>query len=43
MSYDHLRVFSCRVFMHILKDEKSKFDSKTTECIFLGYKNGEFG
>jgi hypothetical protein len=42
MYYDHLTVFGCRVFVHILKDERSKFDSKTNECIFLGYRNGEF-
>jgi hypothetical protein len=29
--------------VHILKDERSKLDSKTNECIFLGNENGEFG
>jgi hypothetical protein len=43
VSYDHLRVFGCRAFVHIPKDERSKLDSKTKECIFLGYGNGEFG
>jgi hypothetical protein len=42
-SYDHLRVFGCRAFVHIPKDERSKLDSKTKECIFLGYGNGQFG
>jgi hypothetical protein len=41
--YDHLRVFGCRIFVHMHKDERSKLDSKTKECIFLGYENGEFG
>ena len=27
--YDHLRVFGCKAFVHILKDEKSKLDVKT--------------
>jgi hypothetical protein len=43
ISYDHLRVFGCRVFVHIPKDERSKLDSKTNECIFMGYGNCELG
>jgi hypothetical protein len=43
VSYDHLRVFGCRAFVHIPNDERSKLDSKINECIFLGYENGEFG
>jgi hypothetical protein len=43
MSYDNLKVFDCRAFVHIPKDKRSKFNSKTNECIFLGYENGEFG
>jgi hypothetical protein len=43
ISYDHLRVFSCRTFVHIPNDERSKLDSKTKECIFLGYGNDKFG
>lgn len=43
ISYDYLKVFSCRTFVHIPKDKKSKLDSKTKECIFFGYENGEFG
>ncbi|KAJ0020875.1 hypothetical protein Pint_32538 [Pistacia integerrima] len=30
-------------FVHIPKDERSKLDLKTRECIFLGYGNDEFG
>jgi hypothetical protein len=41
--YDHLRLFGCKAFVHILKDERSTLDSKTKKCIFLGYENGEFG
>ena len=43
VSYDHLRVFSCRAFVHIPKDERSKLDPKAKECIFLGYGHEEFG
>ena len=28
VSYDHLRVFGCREFVHIPKDERSKLDFK---------------
>jgi hypothetical protein len=43
VSYDHLRVFGCRNFVHISKDKRLKFDSNTNECIFLGYENDELG
>lgn len=43
VSYDHLRVFGCRAFVHIPKDERSKLDDKSKQCIFLGYAHGEFG
>ena len=43
VSYDHLRVFGCRAFVHIPKDERSKLDIKAKPCIFLGYGHEEFG
>ena len=43
VSYDHLRVFGCRAFVHIPKDERSKLDVKAKSCIFLGYGHEEFG
>ena len=43
VSYNHLKVFSCRAFVHIPKDERSKLDAKSKECIFVGYENEEFG
>ncbi|GMJ10476.1 hypothetical protein HRI_004716700 [Hibiscus trionum] len=44
VSYDHLRVFGCKTFVHVLKDERSKLDAKTRQCIFIGYGlDGEFG
>ena len=43
VSYDHLHVFRCKVFVHVLKDEKSKLDVKTQQYIFLGYGLDEFG
>jgi hypothetical protein len=43
VSYDHIRVFDCRAFVHIPNDERSKLDSKDRIVYFLGYENGEFG
>ena len=43
VSYDHLHVFGCKAFVHIPKDERSKLDLKTRQCIFVGYGLDEFG
>lgn len=42
VSFNHLNMFGCRAFFHVPKDERPKFDSKSKECIFLGYGNEEF-
>ena len=43
VSDKYLRVFGCRVYVHIPKDERSKLDDKAKESIFLGYGHEEFG
>ena len=43
VSYDHLRVFGCMAYIHILKDERSKLDEKSKKCVFVGYGLYEFG
>ena len=43
VSYDYLLVFWCQVLVHVPKDERTKLDTKSRECIFLGYPNEEFG
>ncbi|KAL4296424.1 hypothetical protein GQ457_12G004830 [Hibiscus cannabinus] len=44
VSYDHMRVFCCKAFVDVPKDERSKLDVKTRQCIFIGYGlDGEFG
>ena len=43
VSYEHLRVFGCKAFVHVPKDERSKLDAKTSQCIFIGYGLDEFG
>ena len=41
--YDHLQVFGCKAFVHVPKDERSKLDVKTRQCIFIGYGQDEYG
>ncbi|KAL5821663.1 hypothetical protein ACOSQ3_023545 [Xanthoceras sorbifolium] len=43
VSYKHLKVFGCRAFVHIPKDERSKLDGKAKQCIFVGHAHEEFG
>ena len=43
VSYDNLRVFGCKAFVHNPKDGRSKLDVKAKQCIFLGYGHEEFG
>jgi hypothetical protein len=35
VSYEHLKVFGCKAFVHTHQDERSKLDAKTQQCIFL--------
>src|SRR5579871_4964314 len=37
LSLNHLRIFGCIAYAHILKEKKYKLDWKTTKYIFLGY------
>ena len=43
VSYDHLRVFGCRTFVHVPRNERSKLDVKEKSFIFLRYGHEEFG
>jgi hypothetical protein len=43
VSFEHLRVFGCKAFVHIPKDKRSKLDRKVKQCIFMGYGHEEFG
>ena len=40
--YSHLMVFGCKAFMHVPKEQRSKFNDKATPCIFIGYGDEEF-
>ena len=35
----HLRIFGCKAFAHIPKDDRRKLDAKSLECVFVGYCN----
>lgn len=38
-----MRVFGCRAFVHIPKDERAKLDAKTKECIYHSSPRYELG
>ena len=33
-----LRVFGCLTYVHIPSEERSKLNSKSRQCVFLGYR-----
>jgi len=35
-----LRVFGCDAYVHVPKEKRTKWDSKSKKCIFIGYKDG---
>jgi len=39
-SIDHLRVFGCLAWVHVLKDDRKSFQPKASRCVFLGYQTG---
>ncbi|GAA0174548.1 hypothetical protein LIER_27919 [Lithospermum erythrorhizon] len=43
VSYRHLRVFGCIAYAHIPKDERTKFDFKSKQCVFLSFEDEKFG
>ncbi len=36
----HLRVFGCKVFAHVPDEKRTKLESKSMPCVFLGYHEG---
>ena len=41
ISYNHLKVFRCKAFIHVPKEQRSKLDDKAIPCILTGYGNEE--
>ena len=39
----YLKVFGCRAFVHVPKQQRRKLDPKSEECIHVGYANGSKG
>ena len=39
-SLSHLRVFGCDAYVHVLKEKRTKLESKSERCIFIGHKDG---
>lgn len=42
-TYSHLKIFGCKAYMHVPNEQRSKLDSKTTPCVFVGYGDEEYG
>jgi hypothetical protein len=36
----HLKVFGCKPFAHVLDEKRTKLESKSMPCVFLGYYEG---
>jgi hypothetical protein len=42
-SLQHLKVFGCDGYVHVLKENRCKMDKKDEKCIFIGHKDGVKG
>lgn len=42
MSYSHLKVFGCKAFAHVPKEQRTKLDDKSIPCKFIRYGDEEF-
>ncbi len=36
----HLRIFGCKAFAHVPDKKRTKLESKSMPCVFLGYYEG---
>ena len=43
VKFSHLKVFGCVSYVHIDSDARSKFDTKSKICFFIGYGDKKFG
>ena len=40
VDYSSLKIFGCPAYVHVQSGERSKLDSKSRKCIFLGFEKG---
>ena len=43
INYSFIRKFACESFFHIDKENRTKLESKSKKCTFIGYKVDNFG
>jgi hypothetical protein len=43
VNYSFLKNFGCEAFVHIDKENRTKFESKSKKCTFIGYGVNDFG
>ncbi len=40
LDVSHLRIFGCKAFTHVPDEKRTKLESKSMPCVFLGYYEG---
>ena len=40
VDYSSLKIFRCSAYVHVQRGERSKLDSKSRKCVFLGFEKG---
>ena len=43
VNYYFLKTFGCEAFVHIDKENRTKFEAKSKKCTFIGYGVNDFG
>jgi hypothetical protein len=43
VNYSFLKTFDCEEFVHIDKENRTKFEVKSKKCTFIGYGVNDFG
>ena len=43
VSYSHLKMFGCKAFADIPKEQRQKLNGKAVPCIFMRYEDKQFG
>jgi hypothetical protein len=43
VNYSFLKTFGCEAFVHIDKENRTKLESKSKKCTFIGYGVNDFG